>query len=192
MTEMADVIERLCEDSQSINSVMDVINGIAEQTNLLALNAAIEAARAGEQGRGFAVVADEVRTLAQRTQSSTEEIKSIVDKLLASSDESVEKMKGAREKVAVCVSFNERAGGAYDQIDQAIKLIKDMAIQVATAVEEQSAVADEVSKNIENIKVNLEETAEASMQSSKLSQALNENIQKTHDMIDHFSRTTMT
>ena len=187
MLSVASVIEQVRADSQGIRSVMDVINSIAEQTNLLALNAAIEAARAGEQGRGFAVVADEVRTLARRTQSSIEDIKTIVDSLQSSSAQSVATMAKAQEKVAACVEGSQKAGDAYANISLSITLIKDMSLQVAAAVEEQSAVAAEVSRNINNIKSNIEDTAVASNASFEASQALQKNIHKTKDMIKHFS-----
>jgi methyl-accepting chemotaxis protein len=155
---------------------------------LLALNAAIEAARAGEQGRGFAVVADEVRTLAQRTQSSIEDIKAIVDRLQTSSAQSVTAMANAQTKVSDCVDGAQKAGDAYIKIGESVTLIKDMSIQVAAAVEQQSSVAEEVSRNINNIKNNLEETATASRSSLETSLSLQKNIQKTREMIKHFSR----
>ncbi len=188
MVNVAKVIEQVRMDSQGISSVMDVINSIAEQTNLLALNAAIEAARAGEQGRGFAVVADEVRTLAQRTQSSIEDIKALVDRLQTSSAQSVTTMANAQTKVSDCVDGAQKAGDAYIKIGESVTLIKDMSIQVAAAVEQQSSVAEEVSRNINNIKNNLEETATASRISLETSHALQKNIQKTREMIKHFSR----
>ena len=185
--EVSAAISRLGDDSVAIGSVMDVINSIAEQTNLLALNAAIEAARAGEQGRGFAVVADEVRTLAQRTQASTKEIKIIVDRLQSSSSESVEAMREAQVKVVECVNYNQKAGETYTQIGEAVGRIKDMTIQVATAVEEQSYVAEEINRNIINIQSKSEDTTQASMDTAAASKALLINVKATKDMIHQFS-----
>ncbi|GAC33594.1 methyl-accepting chemotaxis protein [Paraglaciecola polaris] len=190
VSNVADVsaaISKLGDDSIAIGSVMDVINSIADQTNLLALNAAIEAARAGEQGRGFAVVADEVRTLAKRTQASTQEIKVIVDRLQSSSSASVEAMRGAQAKVDECVNYNQKAGEAYTQIGQAVGRIKDMTIQVATAVEEQSYVAEEINRNVTNIQSKSEETAQASRDTAAASAALQANVRATKDMINQFS-----
>jgi methyl-accepting chemotaxis protein len=172
--EVADVIQKLESDSNNIGGVLDVIRGIAEQTNLLALNAAIEAARAGEQGRGFAVVADEVRTLAQRTQQSTEEIQHMIEQLQSGANNAVQAMKLGRDRAESTVQQAMQAGESLDAIKAAVGTITDMNTQIASAAEEQSAVAEEVNRNIINISdvaikttENVNETAEAS---AKLSQ----------------------
>lgn len=147
----ANVIHELEEHSTSIGAVLDVIKNIAEQTNLLALNAAIEAARAGEQGRGFAVVADEVRTLASRTQESTTEIETMIDKLQSGTRQAVEVMELGRKQAFESVDQAKQAGVALEDITNAVSKITDMNTQIAAAAEEQAAVADEINRNIVQI-----------------------------------------
>src|SRR5699024_2663108 len=147
----AQVVQQVEADTESISAVLDVIQGIAEQTNLLALNAAIEAARAGEQGRGFAVVADEVRTLASRTQNSTEEIQDMIERLQNGVKRAVGAMTDAQERAKVGSECVEKASQSLHVIAAEVTTINDMNTQVATAAEEQSAVAEEINRNITTI-----------------------------------------
>jgi methyl-accepting chemotaxis protein len=147
----AQVITQLESSSQKISSVLEVINGISEQTNLLALNAAIEAARAGEQGRGFAVVADEVRGLASRTQSSTNEIRAMIDDLRAKVKSAVHVMEQSQQDADVGAQQATKAGEALENILREVITINDMATQIATAAEQQTHVAEEMNQNIINI-----------------------------------------
>ncbi len=173
------VINQLEENSDNIGGVLDVIRGIAEQTNLLALNAAIEAARAGEQGRGFAVVADEVRTLAHRTQESTQEIQSMIESLQSGARNAVEVMNKSNERSQVCVTKAASAGESLTSITSSVKQINDMNLQIATAAEEQTSVAEEINRNVLQIRTLVEgttsgarQTSAASMELTKLATAL--------------------
>ena len=152
VNEASMVISELQQHSQEINTVLATIQGIAEQTNLLALNAAIEAARAGEQGRGFAVVADEVRVLSQRTHTSTEEIKSTIDILQQTTSRAVNLMKSSSDLANRSVEDADRATLALEEISSSVSLISDMATQIATAAEEQTHVTGEITQNVTSIK----------------------------------------
>ncbi|MEJ2674107.1 MAG: methyl-accepting chemotaxis protein [Acidihalobacter sp.] len=168
----AEVIQGVEGDSEEIGRVLEVINGISEQTNLLALNAAIEAARAGEQGRGFAVVADEVRTLARRTQDSTEEIRGMIERLQGGAKNAVGVMQTSRERARSGVEQARGAGQSLESITRSVGQINDMNALIATAAEEQTAVAEEINRNVTSISASTQQTAGASQQTAAASEEL--------------------
>ncbi|MDT8311430.1 MAG: methyl-accepting chemotaxis protein [Methylophaga sp.] len=162
----AQTISSLEADINNIGAIIDVIRGITEQTNLLALNAAIEAARAGEHGRGFAVVADEVRTLASRTQASTHEIEEMIGRLQVGAREAVKVMNDSREKARNSVEMAESAGAALDTITAMITTMDEMSAQISSAANEQSSVAEDINRGIVEISQIADHTAEGAQETS--------------------------
>ncbi|UXM82949.1 methyl-accepting chemotaxis protein [Shewanella seohaensis] len=167
IAQAANAINELERNTTQIDSVLVVIRNIADQTNLLALNAAIEAARAGEQGRGFAVVADEVRTLASRTQASTTEIQQMIEALQQSAKATVSSMNTSTATTQSCVSLVHEAGSALEAITQAVSTISQMNIQIASAANEQCAVSAEINKNVNNINDIATNATESAVQTAR-------------------------
>ena len=173
----SNVIGLLAEDSQSIGTIVEVISGIADQTNLLALNAAIEAARAGDQGRGFSVVADEVRMLAQRTQESTQQIKTMIEKLQAGTNNAVDVLVSGKDQAIKCVEKANNTGESINKVKQSITAINDMNIIIANSAEEQSATTIEINESImsinESVKISVRTAEDTHTNSEKLTDLSN-------------------
>jgi methyl-accepting chemotaxis protein len=180
------VINKLHKDSASIGSILDVIRGIAEQTNLLALNAAIEAARAGEQGRGFAVVADEVRSLASKTQASTQEIQAMIQVLQSGAHAAVEAMNKGKKQAENCVTQTEVAAQALESITNAVHLAHDMSEQISHAAKEQNQVSNEISHLLESIVTIAEQTASGAEQTSQSSHEVARLAEELRQSVDQF------
>ncbi len=182
----ASVIQELELESKNIGSVLDVIKSIAEQTNLLALNAAIEAARAGEQGRGFAVVADEVRTLAGRTQESTQEIEEMISRLQSGTNNAVKVMASGKEMTQVGVEQAAAAGEALQTINAAVERISGMNTQIASAAEEQSSVTEEINRSIVSINEVAEQSAAGAEQTAAASHDLARLAEQLKGLVERF------
>ena len=180
------VISELAEDIHKISSTLAVISGISEQTNLLALNAAIEAARAGEQGRGFAVVADEVRMLAKRTQESTEEINEMISSLEQGSQNAVDAMEAGKHRCEIVVSGSQEINESLESIRSAIQSISDMSFQVATATEEQASVVEDLNQHIVAINDMANQTNSVSKENAASCERLAENAHTLSDLVGNF------
>lgn len=186
MLNVSQTIENLEAETESVGSILDVIRGIADQTNLLALNAAIEAARAGEQGRGFAVVADEVRSLASRTQQSTEEIQVMISKLQSEAKRSVDSMRANMQGVEQTAEKTAKTEQVLETISHSVGTIKDMNVQIASASEEQNVVSQQISDSVQNVNEKAHDTMEGADQASQIADNLSKLASELDGIVKQF------
>ncbi|MGX1112057.1 methyl-accepting chemotaxis protein [Pseudoalteromonas sp. MBR-15] len=186
MLNVSKTIENLEAETESVGFILDVIRGIADQTNLLALNAAIEAARAGEQGRGFAVVADEVRSLASRTQQSTEEIQVMISNLQNEAKRSVDSMKMNMQNVEQTAEKTEQTGEVLEQISQSVGTIKDMNVQIASASEEQNVVSMQISESVQHVNEKAHETMDGAERAAAIADGLAQTALELDQIVKQF------